>query len=422
MVDPWAKNVDWSGGAAFELRGGSAPPVPGEVSEPALRLSISPVARFIYQDRVRGRELSIEYTPQVYMRFSQRYCALVDCRAPLQLHQLRVRYGGDLNRRWSWSGTAGGNLTQSDYSQQSAQLGSDQTPDAGAVGSSGQQGTLLDQPVIWTGGVSASVGLTRRLTRLQSLTVQPSATVQRLLSDVSTSSGAALVFDQTSADLSLAHAWVVSRIDTLTSTGLSGYAAFANGAQAYASATTAWRRRLRPRLDSELTGGAFFTVQLTGQSDGGTPVLPLGDYLLTGRLLERARLRLVGDVNVGTQAYFDPVQGSVLPLGGGGASIEFEIPPDLTAGLSASFYTPPLPATPADETEAANAASARITLTIRTPVTYQLDRHRMLEAGTMLTARGPHLGTTAPNGRFPQTEFWLYVAFRLDYTTARSPG
>jgi hypothetical protein len=231
---------------------------------------------------------------------------------------------------------------------------------------------------------------------------------------------AGLTFEQTSADLLLSHAWVASRVDTLTSGVVGGYADFGTrGAQAYASADVAWQRRLRPRLDSELSGGAFITVQARGSSGQGVPALPLVQYLLAGRLLERARLRIVSDVNVGTRAYFDPVQGSVLPLGGGGFSLDFVVPPDLTAGLEASFYTPPLPATAADEAEAANIASARTSLGVRTPVRYQLDRHREVEAGTILTARGPHLGVQGPAGRFPQTEFWVYVAFRISYTTSR---
>lgn len=420
MVDPWAKNVDWSGGAAFEVRGGVAPLRPGDDPEPALRLTVAPNARFVYQDRVRGRELSLEYAPQLYGRISRDYCEISRCERPLQFHQLRARYAGDLNRRWSWSGAAGGSAGELDYSLQSSQLGSDQTADDGAVGSSGQQGTLLGDPVIWTGGFSASMGLTGQLTRLHSITMEPSVTVQRLLSTVSSSSGTA-TFDQTSADLSVSHAGVISRVDTITSRLLGGYADFgANGTQAFGSATAAWRRRLRPRLDSELSGGAFVTVQVEGSSERGVPVMPLVDYILVGRLLERARLRIISDVNVGTQAYFDPVEGSVLPLGGGGVSLDFVLPPDLTAGISASFYTPSVPPTATDQAEAASPASVRTTLTVRTPVSYQIDRNRAVEAGTIFTARGPHLGVTASSGRFPQTEFWLYVAFHLDYTTARS--
>lgn len=423
-IDPRARHVDWSGGAAVELRGGGSPVFPGEPIEPALRITIAPTASMLYEDRVRGRQISLEYSPQIYTRISEDYYRLSTVRRPLTFHQLRARYAGDLDRRWSWSGAAGASIGELDYSLQATQLGASPSTDAGA-GTEGQQGALLDSPVILTGGFSGAVGLTGRLTPLHSITFQPSVTLQRLLSELPpdpTTGAAGLTFQQTSADLSVSHGWVASRVDTLTSSLTGGYADFGvNGAQAYASLDAAWRRRLRPRLDSQLTGGAFFTVQLQGRSERGVPALPLVDYQLVGRLLERSRLRIVGDVNVGTQAYFDPVQGSVLPLAGGGVSLDFVMPPDLTAGLEASFYTPPTAPDAADEAEAANAASARTTLTVRTPVTYQIDRHHAVEVGTMLTARGPHLGVEGPAGRFSQLEAWLYVTYRLSYTTARSP-
>lgn len=418
IIDPRAKHVDWSGGAAFELRGGLAPLFPGDTSEPALRLTVAPFAVFAYEDRVRGRELSLEYAPQIYMRISERYFATSQVRRPLFFHQLRARYAGELSRRLSWQGAAGASIGELDYSLQAAQLGVDLTAVDGAAVDGGQQGALLEQPVVQTAGVSASVGLTGQLSRLHTLTLQPSVTVQRLLPGSSLGT-TPLVFDQTSADLTLSHGWVASRIDTLTSSVVGGYADFGtNGAQAYTSLDVAWRRRLRPRLDGQLRGGGFFTVQVEGTSPRGTPALPLLDVLLVGRVLERSRLRIITDVNVGTQAYFDPVQGSVLPLGGGGLSLRFVMPPDLTAGIEGSFYTPPLPPTQADIDEAATPAIARTTLSLRTPVSYQIDRNYAVEAGTIVTARGPHLGVEGVE-RFPQTEFWLYVAFRLGYTTSR---
>ena len=80
MVDPWAKNVDFSGGAAFELRGGLAPPQPSQPSEPTLWLSVAPRAMVTYSDRIRGRQLSLEYSPQAFLRVSEGYYAATDVR------------------------------------------------------------------------------------------------------------------------------------------------------------------------------------------------------------------------------------------------------------------------------------------------------------------------------------------------------
>ncbi len=250
-------------------------------------------------------------------------------------------------------------------------------------------------------------------------------------------------------------------MDTVGATVSGGYSDFGstNGSQAFTSAALNWRHRLRPRLDSELIGGAFVVRQVvpptdnagTAVSDGGS-VLPIGSAILVGRVLERARLRIVADVNLGSQAYFDPVRGSVLPLSGGGAGLNFIMPPDWTAGVTASFFTPPTPSSEDELRAAGDPTAARTTLTVRTPVTYTISSHLGLEFGTIATGRGPKLDGGIPsavqnfdpptnsatgetydvnNGpfdqiafdpwRFTQAELWFYVAFQIDYTTARSP-
>ena len=191
------------------------------------------------------------------------------------------------------------------------------------------------------------------------------------------------------------------------------------GAQAYAAGSLAWLRRLRPWLDSQLTGGAFYTVQVVQPESGnaipqGLPVIPTIDYLLAGRLLQRSALRISTNVNLGTRAYFDAVQGSVLPLAGGGVRMDFEHPPDLTVGFSASFYTPP---TQPSSAEASNPATGRSSLSIRTPITYRISRSLSMEFGTIFTGRGPHLSLVDSSGPFPQKEFWVYVSFRAFYST-----
>lgn len=425
MVDPWAKNVDFSGGAAFELRGGLAPIQPSQPSVPALWLSLAPRAMLTYQDRVRGREVSLEYTPQAYLRLSEGIFALTTVRRPLLFNQLSLRYAGDINRRWSWQGTAGASIGEQDYSLQSGGLvqGDGSTPQSGIQTT---QPGLLDNPIIQTLGVSGGVAATVQLTPVHSLSFGPSVTVQRLLSEVDSS--VPLTFDQTSVDLTVTHSWFASRVDTLATSVLGGYVDFGevNGTQAYASGTLQWRRRLRPRLDSELSGGLFFTRQLQARAaddptlsaqSRAVPLLPTGGVALLGRVLERARLRINTDVNLGSQAYFDPVQGSVLPLVGGGAGVTFQFPPDLTAGATASFYTPPTPLT--DQDAMLDPLGTRTTLSARTPVSYAIDDHLAVEVGTIVNARGPHLSTDP--WEFSQTEFWVYVAFSVDYTTRRSP-
>lgn len=451
MVDPWAKHVDFSGGAAFELRGGLAPAQPSAPSVPTLRLTLAPQGTMIYRDRVRGRLVSLDYSPRFVLSVFEGKSQLsaVPYR-PLQFHRATLRYAGDLSRRWSWSGSAGGSIGEQDYSLQSGGLvQGDGTADPTAP----TQGTLVDDPIITTGGFSAGVGLTARVTPLHSLSIRPSVTVQRLLSDPPSSGGGVVSFDQTSAALELSHAWFASRVDTVGSRISGGYADFGrtNGSQAFGSGDLVWSRRLRPRLDGQLLGGVFVTQQVrarqaqSAQSPSrarALPLMPIVNVGLTGRLLERRRIRIATTINAGSQAYFDPVQGSVLPLTGGGASFDFVMPPDLTVGLATTFYTPPTRPTDFEYRNADDPSTARTTLTVRTPVSYTIDRNLSVELGTIVNARGPNLRTGLPRvdlvpapetidgidlediefapWRFTQTEFWLYVSFRMSYTTQRA--
>lgn len=468
MVDPWAKNVDFSGGAAFELRGGLAPPQPSEPVEPALWINVAPSAQVTYQDRVRGRQVSLTYSPQLYLRLSERIAELSQLPPgrPLQFHRATLRYAGELSQRWSWQGSAGGSIGEQDYSLQSGGLvqgdGSDPGTDIQTV-----QSGLVNDPIIRTAGFSGGVAATVQLTPLHSLSFGPAVTVQRLIGEIETAEGQPPPsFDQTSVEMSASHTWQGSRVDALATTVTGGYADFGptNGTQAYLSGALAWRRRLRPRLDSELSAGVFYTQQLSqpdessatqGQGSLAVPVMPIGNAAIIGRVLERARLRITTDINAGSQAYFDPVQGSVLPLAGGGVGVTFAFPPDLTAGVVATFYTPPTRPSEQERRLAGDPAAARTILSVRTPVTYIIDENAAIEVGTIVTARGPNLRSgipdpdqeysfipdgdgnptmerytleTVPFGeiefvpwRFAQTEFWIYVSVALDYTTRRSP-
>lgn len=426
----------------------------------------------VYRDRVRGRSLSLDVAPQMFFSTfpDKRLYSQIPAR-PLFFGQATLRYAGDFSPRWSWQGSAGASFGEQDYSLQSGGLvQGDGTTDATAP----TQGTLVDDPIILTGGLSAGVGLTGRLTPLHTISFGPTVTLQRRLDedeqdgmvgmdgmdgmDGMTAAAPAIVFDQTSAALDVSHAWRASRVDTLGSALSGGYADFGvNGSQAFGSANVSWQRRLRPRLDSQALGGVFFTQQVNERApvDGmeaptdpsGWPIMPIVNLGLTGRLLERSRVRLSSEVNVGSQAYFDPVQGAVLPLTGGGASFDVELPPDLTVGLAATFYTPPTEPTEDERRRAGDPSSSRTVLTVRTPVTYEVDRNLSIEAGTIVTARGPSLRTGVPRvdelpldamgqaqtidtipfeeipfgaWRFTQAEVWLYVSFRLRYTTERS--
>lgn len=423
LIDPHARHVEWSGGVAVSLRGGYAPLIPGQVSEPALRLSINPTAAMLYEDRVRRRRLQLDYSPLIYLRASRQYYERSQVRRPLLFHSLRTSYGADISPILRWQAAVGGTLGESDYSLQASQLGTDPSTDDGSS-PGGLQGSLLDQPVVRTGALVGGVSLVATPHPLHALTVGPSFAVRRLLSDVPAESGAAgLTFDQTSGDLALGHRYAASAVDSLSTTVLGGYADFGvNGSQAYSSAGTSWRRRLRPWLDSEVTAGAFVTIQVRPREGNtpvpvGLPVLPTVDYLLAGRVLQRRLLRISTNVNVGTRAYFDPVQGSVLPLAGGGGRVDFEFPPDVAFGVSANFYTPP---TPPGELEANTAGAGRTTLTVQAPVTIRLGPRYSMEVGALFTGRGPHLSQVDVAGAFPQTEYWLYVSFNAFFTSQGS--
>jgi hypothetical protein len=451
MVDPWAKNVDFSGGAAFELRGGLAPPSPSLAPVATMRLTVAPQALMSYEDRVRGRSVSLEYAPQAVLSVFEGKREITPIPyQPLVFHRANLRYAGDLTRRVSWQGSAGGSIGQQDYSLQSGGL---VQGDGGTVDPTAPtQGTLLDDPIITTGGFSAAVGLTARVTPLHSVSVRPSVTVQRLLSDPPAVEGGTVSFDQTSGAIELGHAWLASRVDSVGTRLSGGYADFGpvNGSQAFGSADVVWSRRLRPRLDGQLLGGLFITQQLRERdqqaespSDAvSLPVMPIVNVGLSGRLLERSRVRLTTTVNAGSQAYFDPVQGSVLPLTGGGASFDVFVPPDLSVGLQTTFYTPPTRPTDFEYRNADDPTTARTTLTVRTPVVYRIDRNLSVEVGTILNARGPNVRTGIPRvdlipppetidaidledivfspWRFTQTEFWVYVSLRMNYTTQRA--
>lgn len=424
LIDPSAKSVEWSGGVAVELRGGYAPPVANLQSEPALRITVAPTAVMLYRDRPRNRELWVEYTPSAYYRLSEQTLANSQLRRPLVFNQLRARYLGDFNRRVSWSSVVGGSIGELDYSLQAAQLGTN--PTVGADGSTdnpvdgGSQGQLGDQLVIRTGDLSGAFGITVRPHPLHSVTVQPSVTVRQLLG--SQPSGAGFNYDQKSGDLSLTYGYVASAVDRLAATVTGGYADFGpQGSQAYTAASVLWSRRLRPRLDSQLAAGGFFTQQVrlpdsaASSSGDGLPVLPTVDYYLSGSLLQRSALRIQANINAGNRAYFDAVEGGVRPLAGGGVGLDFIHPPDVTVGLAASYYTPSLPPT---QNEIDNPSNGRTALSVRVPVTYQLTRNHSLEIGTIFTGRGAHLALIDEAGEaFSQTEFWVYVSFRTFYSS-----
>jgi len=432
LIDPWAKNVEFSGGVALEVRGGFAPLQPGgsSPSEPTIRISLAPTGVLVYRDRVRIRELRLEYSPQALYRWSERYAEVSQLNRPLVFHQMSASYGASLSPRVSWYGGLGGNIGEMDYSLQSAQLGNTSAPD-GSTPETGDGGTPQDPvaqpsdvPVLRTGGLSGSVGLTGRVTPLHSFSISPSFTVQRLLTEIPSdpmSGGTGFTLNQTSAALSISHQGVISRIDSITTTATGGYADFStNGSQAFTSGAVAWSRRLRPRLDSRLTGGVFFTRQVIVPLDGngeeraalGIPLLPTVNYSLTGRVYQRAKLQISTNVNAGTQAYFDAVQGSVLPLAGGGFSVNFLLPPDLTIGLTGSYYTPP---TAPNVTDANSPAAGRSALSLSTPVTYQIRRNLSMAAGTIFTGRGPHISLIDASGPFPIREYWVYVSFRVAF-------
>jgi hypothetical protein len=406
MVDPWAKNVDFSGGAAVELRGGVAPPQPSVASVPTLRLTLAPQGTMTYEDRVRGRQVSLDYAPQVVLSVFEGKKDLTSIPyRPLLFHRATLRYAGDLSRRVSWQGSAAGSIGQQDYSLQSGGL---VQGDGGIVDPTAPtQGSLLDDPIITTGGLSAAVGVTTRVTPLHALSVRPSVTVQRLLSDPPAAGAGVPSFDQTSGAVDVSHAWFASRVDTVATRISAGYADFGpiNGSQAFGSGDVVWSRRLRPRLDGQLLGGVFVTEQVRERSmesaaspsrPRSLPVMPIANLGLSGRVLERSRVRLTTAVNAGSQAYFDPVQGAVLPLTGGGASFDVQLPPDLTVGLQTTFYTPPTRPTDFEYRNAADPSTARTTLTVRTPVTYRIDRNLAVEVGTIVNARGPNVRTGIP--------------------------
>ena len=470
LIDPKANNVDVSGGATIDTRGGLAPSQPGQPPEPVLRISLSPRAAVVYQSRVRNRRLSFEYTPRAFLVLSDSILGSSQVPGrPLLFHQLTSRYSADLSPRWSWTATLGGSLGEQDYSLQSGGLiqGDGSEAEAG-VDSEVQptQAGLVDDPIIVTGGLAGGFGFTARLAPLHTLTIGPSVSLQRLVSEPPTSGdGSTVSFDQTSYELATSYAWGASRIDTVGVTAVGGYADFGavNGTQAYASGALNWRHRLRPRLDSELVGGVFFTRQVRSPVDdtgvevdsSAVPLMPVGNAILIGRVLERSRVRVTADVNLGSQAYFDPVQGSVLPLSGGGAGVSVELPPDWTMGLNASFYTPPVSPTESERRQAGDPTASRTTLSVRTPVSYVVNQNMSLELGTLITARGPSVASGIPDPtqvysnliddmgvdtgtphsletvpfdeirfdpwRFTQAEFWVYVAFQFDFTTASSP-
>lgn len=426
MIDPWAKTVDFSGGVAFDLRGGIAPLQAGQPSEPTVRISISPTFVLTYRDRGRSREARLEYTPQAYYRLSQRYLEVSNVRRPLFFHQIRARYGSSLSPRWSWQGVGGATIGEADFSLQTSALGSGNQGDdpAGDPSNPGQPATA-ESPIVTTGGFTAGGGLTGRLTPLHSITIAPSVSIQRLLSGSEAASG--FTYNQTSGDLSIAHGGTISQVDTITTTATGGYADFStNGAQAYAAANVAWRRRLDTQLTSGLSGGVFFTQQVRSPQNnavGGTalglPLLPTINYSLSGAIHQRARLRITANINAGTQAYFDAVQGSVLPLAGGGFAFNFFLPPDINVGASASLYTPP---TAPPEVEVNNPAAGRSSLNIGVPFSYRIDRNLSMESGFTFTGRGPHFSQIDAGGAFPVREYWLYTALRFSFagTTGRS--
>jgi len=444
MVDPWAKHVDWSGGAAFELRGGSAPAAPGQASVPTLRVTVTPQATMTYRDRVRGRQLSFDLAPQMFYSLFPDKKEISDLPArPLFFGQATLRYSGELSPRWSWQGSGAASYGEQDYSLQSGGLvQGDGTSDS----TDPSQGSLVSRALIQTGGFSAGVGLTGRLSPLHTISFGPRVTLQRRLDEPEPGQ---VSLEQTSGALDISHAWFASRVDTIGTRISGGYADFGavNGSQAFGSADVAWTRRLRPRLDGQLLGGVFVTRQVKERQGFATPAnprgfLPIANVGLTGRLLQRSRVRVSTNVNAGSQAYFDPVQGSVLPLAGGGASFDVDLPPDLTVGLQTTFYTPPTQPTDYEYRNAYQPATARTTLSVRVPVVYTLDPNRSIEVGAIVNARGPNLRTGIPRldlipppetietidlqdivfdpWRFTQTEVWLYVTFRVNYTTQRA--
>lgn len=412
--DPGAKAVDVVGGGVVQLQAGRAPLRPDAAPVASVAATLTPSVQLVYRDRVRSGVLSFGYAPRVLYRWPN----IAGLRRPLLLHQATMRYAAALNRRWDLSGRAEASVGEVDYTAAQTIFGDGQS-------------TLPSLEVIDYLQARAGMVFEGAINRRHTLSIGLDGGYATPLGDDGAPSGMATLVPTLPRSylgtVTVSHGYQLTRRDTLSSAVGATFIDFdARGAQATESASLRWNRRVTPRLSSRVGAGAY-AVQLVREPTTGlgpanaAPVLPTGDAGLTGRLHQRARLRLSGDIGAALQAYYDQVTGEVLPRAGGTLGLTAFFPPKWTAGAQVTFYSLAtaqprdfggLPLDPA--------LTGDTVISARTPVSYRFDERYALEFGTIITARAPHVRES--DFAFRQLETWAYFAFRVQFSTMHAGG
>ncbi|MEM6989807.1 MAG: hypothetical protein AAF721_04905 [Myxococcota bacterium] len=415
LADPRATAVDFSGGAAVEVRGGRAPLSAGLDPVPSLMTIVAPIGRIHISSRGHDGRAVVSYSPRVLYRVPN----LAGLNRPLLLHQTAIGYGRAISPRLRGGISATADVGEVDYTTAQNLFGN-------------QQGELPSAELTSYATTNLTLNLGAALSPTQVLDIVPSFDFRTPYGDSVDNSGdpnalQTLLPRQIGAQLALAHTYRVTPVDSLLAGVSAQYVDFEDrGAFAVVTATYGWGRRITPRLGTVLRGG-FFASQETRAPEGvertfqGSAIQPVLGAEIDGRLYNRSNLRITGTFGATSAGFLDSVSGDVIPRAGVTSSLAFFFPPRWTVGVNANFYTnatrePRASATPAMPGAPIDPSTQQETvLSWRTPVSVALAENIGFEFGTIWSARGPHL--RAGSFRFRQLESWGYVAIQFDYAS-----
>lgn len=397
-IDPRATRVDISGGVTAEVRGGYAPVIVTLPSKPSFLAVLVPSADLRVM-RHRG-VFNLGYAPRLLLRQPN----LFDVARPLVLHTITSGYQVALTRTWRLVAAATANVGELDYTAANLVFGQIQP-------------NLPNTELLRFALFGAQVTIDGRIAPRHSLAITPSMTIRQPLNVASERRG--ILPSARAGNLALLYSYDATRLDTLQLAANPGVLDFEPGALFFnIDARAAWARRIRPRLAARLDAGAFATTVIDRQdaaTNPGSRVLPVGGAALEGRLFGRSHFVLDANINAGFLGFYDYVQGTLQPRGGGGVQLTASLPPRWSVGLNASLFTA---ATRRPQAVVMGQPPPFESVVLsQIPVTYRIDDYKQIEFGAIANFRMPHLRADDFSGT--SKEIWGYVAFRISGGTAR---
>lgn len=403
LIDPSAKRTDVTGVIDTQLRTGWSPV--SQYAEPgaSLVVVVSPTGILEHSHRRFGAVV-LSYTPRFFLRQPNQ----LSLRRPLIYHQLDFSYLRGLTSQWRMSSTVAGRYGELDYNA------------AGGAFDAGQT-DIGDVSVLSFASGDATTSFTGQFSQRTSLALSALGGHRRPVTFGETGSGGGLAASaRTYATVIVLPGHQVTPRDTLTLAVATSLFDFDPGSL-FTSVDTrgGYQRTVREGLQLFVNAGVF-TSRLLARQDAilqqqEVVFFPVGDVGVNGRLKSRARYTVDGGGSLGTFGLYEAASGRVVYRGRASAAVSVNIPPRWSAGITASLMT----ATTREPLQAVGGRQRPETFgSIQTPITYSIDATKLIQFGTIVTVRAPHL--LALSRADTAYEAWAFVSFRLSGGTSRA--